>query len=415
MERKIVNTFLIAKALWNFSSGWYFSTYVLYLLDHHLNLFQANLLNVVFMSIIFVINPLTGHLADRLGQRKVFVWGQAVWAVGHIVYFVGNSFWAFALAEAVAAVGFSLMADTLESWLRNNTSEEVAHQAIAQNGIWASLASIPSVVLGSQVGQIFGLGQPWLLSSLCSGISTLFVLTLLVRLPERKTEDRDPVIEYVHNPHLPAKAIPDDEFRHFPVTTLWRSVNEARNTVRTLIADTLSNDVLRFTLIVTMVTTATFQAFNMFWSPILKDASGGSIWWLGNLWIGISIAIAIGCRLARRAKASRLNLAITVFAIGIPIAIGSAIGSFVPLLSCFVLHEVGRGSLNPFLFTYSNRVIESKNRTTVNSIIGSGRTLGSAIGLLISGILTLVMPPLAVWTVSGCVLIFLAYWILKRG
>lgn len=70
-SRKIQQIYVLSTSLQQFSVGWFFSTYVLFLLGNGLTLFHVNLLNVGFMTANFFLDPPTGFLADRIGQKRV--------------------------------------------------------------------------------------------------------------------------------------------------------------------------------------------------------------------------------------------------------------------------------------------------------------------------------------------------------
>lgn len=380
--RRISQVFIVIKALESMSIGWVFGTYVLFLLEHGLTLFHANLLNLSFMTACFLFDPFTGHLADRVGQKKVYVWGQVVLGLGTLIYGLGRTFQVFLLAELTAAIGAALMSEAMESWLRNNTNEVVSHKVISRTYAVSSLATIPSAIAGGIIGRAFGLHWPWLMAALCFGLSVS--------------------LTYVFFRHL-SEGQPKNEARE----TLPGILEIARRIWR--------SPPLRFTVVIALVSTAAFQPLNMFWAPVLRDASG-SAWWLGSMWVGIAIASAFGAFLANKwLKHNGLEIALTLLLIGSPLLAITLLSPAWPLLvTGFLAHEVGRGVLKPLLFTYSNRYIDDLTRSTTNSIRSACGTFGAAIGLLVSGLLTLALSPLAIWGLSAIALILGALYAYKR-
>jgi len=381
--RRVGQVFIIVKALGAMSIGWIFGTSVLFLLDHGLTLFHANLLNLSFMTAYFLLDPLTGHLADRVGQKKVYIWGLATFGLGMLIYGLGQTFPVFLLAELTAAVGAALMSEALESWLRNNADEVVTHSIICRAGALSSLATIPSAFFGGMVGSMAGRHWTWLLSALSFALVTGITYGLLRRLPESQPR------------HEAQESLPG---------------------ILEIVRQTWRSAPLRFTVIVALLSSAAFQPFNMFWAPILRDASG-SAWWLGSMWIGVAIALALGSYLANHwLELNGVGIAITLLSNGIPILAIAAFSPAWPFLGAgFVAHEIGRGALGPLLFTYSNRHIEDFARTATNSIRRAGGTFGAAIGLLVSGLLTFILSPLAIWGLSAIALILLAFYAYKKG
>lgn len=379
-QKSIERTFVLVKILQNIGSAWTFSTYVLFLLGANLSLFQVNMLNLVYMSTTTILDPFTGNLGDRIGQKKIYMFGLFFWGIGMLVYGSSGLFWIFALAEGIAALGHALMSEALESWLRNHTSEETTHKALASSEYLVKLATIPTAVLGGLVGAKWGLHIPWILAGISSMVALLITWYYLRRFPEKSK-----TIEI---------ALPSE-------LNLWLITKKAWN-----------EPVLRRSFIAVALITSTFQPFNMFWSVIFKEASG-STEWLGFLWMGIALASALGSFLAKKWKITSRGLALIIASIGIPMLLPLFAGKswILFILVPFLFHEIGRSTWGPVLFSYTNRIIDPKVRTSVNSLRSSAGTFGAAVGLLVSGILTKWLSPISVWSISAVILIFVALWV----
>lgn len=385
MHKRITRAYIAVMCLSNFSIGWVMSTYVLFLVSHDLSLFQANLLNTSFMLANFFIDPPTGYLADKYGQRRIHVLGMVCWALAHLTYGLGASFSLFICAELIAALGHSLISGALDSWIRNNTDEATTRSAMAKAGSFSRLAGIPSALLGSVAAYTYGLSTPYFLAAVTSVVAIAISVYILHKLPERPVDETNLQI-------LPS-------FKNV-VLNSWK------------------NPVLRLSMFVAFVTSFAFQPFNMFWSVIMKEASG-SIWWLGGLWVCVAIFISFGAYISGKDFVVRLNgnaLVLTIVAIGLPIFIASLSTELYVIASMFLLHEVGRGALVPILFNYANKHIPSVTRSTMNSIRSSVGTLGAAAGLIVSGILSEFISPLNIWGIFSVLLIFFAgyVWIVQR-
>jgi len=143
-----IRAYLIANLIFNLASGWFFGIYTIFLTRKiGLDLAQANLVNVVFMTLSTLFDPYTGSLADKFGQKKVYIWGQVWWAAGMLVYGFANGFWLAILAESMAAIGHALMSQALETWLRNRLGEDLAHEAISFEPS-VRMANVPSAIAG---------------------------------------------------------------------------------------------------------------------------------------------------------------------------------------------------------------------------------------------------------------------------
>jgi predicted MFS family arabinose efflux permease len=377
-QKSISRTFVLVKVLQDVGSAWTFSTYVLFLVGSGLTLFKVNMLNLIFMSTSTILDPFTGNWGDRIGQKKIYMAGLLFWGIGMLIYGSSSWFWFFAVAEATAAVGQAFMSEALESWLRNHTDEEVTHQALSTAAYWAKLATIPTAVLGGLVGAKYGLRIPWFLS----GITSLVVL-----------------------------GISWWQLRKFPEKAETSEPTEASLNLWTIAKNAWKEPVLKRSFIAVALITATFQPFNMFWSVIFKEASGSSEW-LGFLWMGIALTSALGSFLAKKWQISSKGLALIIAAIGLPMLLPLLAGNWVLfILVPFLFHEIWRSTWAPVLFSYTNRKIENGVRTSVNSLRSSAGTLGAAVGLLVSGILTKWLPPIVVWGISAAVLLEVALWV----
>ncbi len=385
-EKKVnkkAKVFVQIKVLQALSVGWFFATYALFLEDHGLNPLQINLVNWVFMTFNLVIDPSTGYIGDRIGQKKIYQIGTIFFALGMLVYGLVGNIRGFMVAESLAALGSACMSEALESWLRNQTDEETTHQALAKTGSLASLATIPVAILGGILSAKVSNHLPWLLGA---ATSVLVFLTSHQLLNGQKEDRQKPTLA-----PIPMKQV---------MLSVWETPN------------------LRLTALIGLVANATFMPFNMFWAPILRKVSGQS-WWLGSLWIGIASLSALGSQMSKgKLRQANWGISVVLLSIGLPMVIPASFGnSTLAIASCFLLHEIGRGSIRPLLFTYANRSIDDRSRMSTNTVLSSSNMLGRSLGLLISGGLTLYLSRLYIWRISAIVLIILALlvWMARKN
>jgi len=367
--------FVQIKILQALSIGWHFATYALFLEDHGLNPLQINLVNWVFMTSNLVIDPFTGYIGDRIGQKKIYQIGTIFWGLGMFVYGITQAMNGFIIAEALAALGAACMSEALESWLRNQTNEDITHQTLAKTGSLASLATIPVAIIGGILSAKVSNHLPWLLGAVTSLVVFLVSRQLL-------NGEKAVVKQKTTLTPLPMKQI---------FLSVWQTPS------------------LRLAALIGLVANASFMPFNMFWAPVLRKVSGQS-WWLGSLWIGVATLTALGSR-ASKGKLNQVGwgISLVLFSIGLPMLFPASFSeSTLIIASCFLLHEIGRGTIRPLLFTFANRSIEDQNRMSTNTVLSSSNMLGRSLGLLISGGLTLYLSRLSIWRISALVLIVLA-------
>jgi MFS family permease len=380
MERKLVRAFIILKVLEIASTGFAMPTYVPFLLHTGLTQFQANQVNIAYMFVSTLLDPLTGSLADKIGQKKTYLLGFLFLGTGSLIYGVGHGFWAFILAESTAAIGSALWSEALESWLRCLSNNQTSHVTLAKAGYYSRFTTIVCGLTGAWLATYFGLQIPWFL---CAGVS--FVGLAISIVITRNLPD-------VHNHGAKSKE------------TISKALNLITHTPQ-----------IRFALIVSCVCYISFQPFNMFWSPIFEDMTG-SVGWLGFMWVGISLFTALGSFIVQKVPRDKpYVIGLTVLSTGLPMLVpGILFGAkptMWPLLFCFLLHEIGRAGIYPLVFSHINDHIPNDVRATVNSLRSSTSTIGSVIGLSLSGFLTQYISRVQVWYLSAGLLIVLAIWI----
>jgi MFS family permease len=109
-------------------------------------------------------------------------------------------------------------------------------------------------------------------------------------------------------------------------------------------------------------------------------------------------------------KAIILSQAITL--IGISICLIST--NFPIFLSFFMIHEFGRGLSTPISRAYINKIVESKNRATILSFESMIIKVGSAIGLIFSGLIANNFGALSSWLSSAIILTIIIFIFWKR-
>lgn len=377
----LVKTYLWIKCLEDASFGWFGATYVLFLLGCGITPEQTTQINTIFMTVNFIIDLPTGALGDMLGQIPVYLTGLVIVSGGFMLYGFGTTFWFFVMCEAFSAVGTALMSEALEAMITSKIGARMVKKVHAREGVVTRLATIPTKIMGSIAGAVFGLWLPWMLAAatllFTFGVGVVTLRKFHVK-PARKSCTN---MEYMKD--------------------FWTMV---RTGVKLLIGQKQT----RFVLVIVCVLSAAVQAPNMFWTVVLKEQSN-SAGWLGFMWIGMAGAMAYGSHISRKISFSKKNLTLLLLSIGIPLWLSALIPPIAWLTSVlFILHEIGRGALPVILYAYLNEHIPSPLRTTTNSARGSIERLFQALGLLSAGMLTNHMSLISTWLVSGEVLIILA-------
>lgn len=371
--------FVLLKTLHTFSTGWFFSICVLWLIGNGLNLFQANSLNVIYMSVTFALDPYSGKIADIIGQKRVYILGIVFWGISSFVYGGGSTYLVFALSEILAAIGTAMMSEALESWLANTSEgEAVVSAGMAKSGWLTAVVMIPSAVAGSWIGSTYGLTWPWILS----GISFMIEVGVAYFLLRHRSEGDHQKLE------------------------------SRQIAIFTSVKDIWQEQKLRRILVFSFFFSLAIAPFNMFWPPILKELAGGQTWWFGILWIPIAIAMALGSAFSVKPKAQLWMVALVC---GVPLLLPYLAPTLGLALITVFVHEMGRGAIRPLVFRDFNRHVIAEKRSTTNSIRSSVGYLGNASGLLLSGLATFLISPTRIWVISALVLVWLGWYIRPRN
>lgn len=376
MKKRINRVYLLTAIMQSVAAGWFFCTYVLFLEASGLTSLHSHFLNAIYMSSNTLLEPFTGQIADRFGQKPVFLCGQFICGVGLLIYGLGGGFIAFALAEITSALGSALISNSLECILRNLTDRDNSHRTISRGHKLTRLAAIPSAVLGGVIGAHWGLEWPWLIGSLTSFLSFGIALPLLRTVPDYR-------------------ANPEGKINLSNIGALFSQCWQIHE--------------LRRVFLVVLASAAAFMPLNMLWPLILRDASGSTNW-LGILWIGIAVFSALGAELSERGflRPGLNGISLALIAIGLPLSLTPFPKNAVLLTAIFLLHEIGRGALRPLIFTFTNDFFPDEIRSSANGVISTLRWVGNALGLIVSGLLTTLIGPKIIWGLAGVTFLFTA-------
>lgn len=361
MDRRLINSYLLVKSLERAASGWFFSTYVLFLLANGLTAAQATQVNMAYMLGNFVFNLPTGALGDVLGNVPVYLSGAVILGTGFFAYGLGHSFAFFFACEGASAVGGALMSNALEALLTNEIGVDRAKNVKAQAGIYGAIASMPTALAGAFVGATVGLEYPWFLASVT--MLACFIVGAVV-LKEHHT------------------------VRHTRLASVVQVFPKFGASIKGGTVLIFSKKPLIYSAMILMALAVATQAINMFWAPIFKEEAGAT-WWMGALWVAIAAFSIVGAQLSKRLKANLVTIGCILLAIGIPL-IMTNIFPHVIWVTCslFLAHEIGRGMWLPVVDAYANTYIANDVRNTANSTLESFEVLARWAGLWAAGTLT---------------------------
>jgi len=358
--------------------------YVVYLQSRGgLDLFQVNMVNFVYFATMMALELPTGAFADLFGRKISFVIGNFLKGMSFLIYGLAGSFSFFILAEAICAIGSTFESGAFKSWMVSRvrhfgyTGNDFS-KVFSTANILGNIAGIISAYIGARISD-FNLNLPWFLASACYLI--LGVVCWVVMKEEY----------FVRKKYSP-----------------WSAIKETISMAKKGIDYARTNKDVMFLFAWGLVFFIAVQAPNMQWQPLFK-ASVPNNATLGMIMGGIKICLMVGSVLAPLllgvVHSQRRSLVLLNVLVGACIALSvmfKQLGIIIPL---FLLHEIGRGMLDPILDCYlHDNITREEVRATVSSFVTNSGHIGAMIGLLASGLLANNGSIPLAWMISGAFL-----------
>lgn len=376
MIQKTVRTYVVTQMLIRFASTCIAATYTIYLMERGgLDLFQISLVNLVFFTTMFFSEIPTGAFADSKGRKLSFVIACSLSTVAGIVYALSSSFWGFALAEALAALGCTFCSGAFQAWFKDNLEHhgytgDIAVIFARENQLCNVVGALASVA-GAHASTIH-ISLPWIMSALFMALAGIAGLIFIKEdyLDGKVTERQSMLLQLAESWYIVKLG--------GPVALLMG---------------------------LGIVFTLGLAAPNMQWQPHFSPHLGNKTY-LGYFWVCVSAAIIvgseIGARLRRGPRFERGSLIVAQASVGLFVALSAAYFPGMILISFYMLHEVGRGVLTPLRSAYINDSIpDNRKRATLLSCCAVTGHLGGMIGLFISGLLARELGIGPTWIASG--------------
>jgi len=391
MAEKTVKLYLFFTSLTKLGISFVLATYVVFLLSRGLNLFEVNLVNFVFVAVLFICEVPTGVIADIFGRKLSFVISCFLSSLGTIIYAFSNSLGSFILAEAILAVGIAFANGAFNAWLvdkldyHNYTGSLT--RIFSRSQQLSYLISIVGALVGSYLADLDSI-FPWFVSGvvmLVAGILAWFFIKEEYFVKQKFS---------------------------------WKEKLQSAKTMVSFSASYgLKNGAIKFVVILGLVQNFAIQAPNMQWQPFFSQFMLDKFS-LGLMFAGMSIFLAIGAAISthflKLIKSEKLALALSQSIIAIGIILASWFIWFPLIVTVFMFHEIGRGLFMPLKDVYLNKHIPSKQRATLISFESMSRHVGAMVGLLVSGLLAQASSINTTWLVFGAVLLLSNFLVFRH-
>jgi MFS family permease len=386
MERKrTINLYFLLVFLYRAGMNFITATYMLYLLAHGLDKFQANLVKVVFFSTMLLSEVPTGVFADVFGRRQSYLTACVLRIIDPLVYAMSGTFLGFACAEFLAALGRTCENGAFRAWMVDRLhhfgyhDESLSHIfGKAESLGWiAGMVAAPIGAYAATKNQAY----PWIFSSI------MMTFNFVVAYFFMKEEYRD---------HLKKTEFSEKWTEMVAMTrTGWQHVKK--------------NEIVLLLVFIALLQAFAVQAPNMQWTPFFNQVHAVGRTWLGFIASAVTVFLALGATLAMKyAKTmggERTALFLLQVVVGIGIVLTAILTSLPIALTAFFCHEIFRGMYEPLRSGFLHKNIKSAERATVDSYVGMAGHFGAILGLLFSGYVAVKMSMPVAWVTSGLVLV----------
>ncbi len=381
MIKKTIIQYIFLLSLFSMAMGTIAATYVDYLISHGLNLFETNVVNLFYFTTLLICEVPTGAFADVFGRKTSFVCACFILSVGKFMYAFSNSFWSFAGAEVILAVGMTFANGAFKAWLvdklKHHGHDEPLHKVFSKSQLWAKSCAVLSALAGSFLADK-NIRYPFMVGG------TIFFITGTIAL------------FWLREEYFTRKKF-----------SIALGLQSMKNTVTQSIEFGIKHSVVRFIILVGLIQVFAVQAPNMQWRPYFIDHLH-SKHELGFVWFGMMAFMTFGSFIAPKlfslVKDEKKCLIITQVATGLLIAIIVYL-PFPVSIMIFMIHEMPRGIYDPIKDKLLHDNIPSDARATISSFESISPHLGGVIGLLCSGFIAEKFGIPASWTISGLFLV----------
>lgn len=375
----VATNYLILSFLIMLSTSFSFATYIPFLVNRAMNLWQINVINSFFMATIILMELPTGSFADKFGRHRSLTISCFLMTLSFMVYFFSDNFWLFIAAEVLAGIGKTFSSGALEAWLVDSLNAQgLGHckeKLFRQESYWSSAG----VIIGSLVGAYTGnanLAWPWLIGASLSFLVGLYSLTL--KEPYHQNGQKRITVSLGEQ-----------------IKIAWGHGFNNRNLVSFMFLDA--------------ILALSVQALNMQWTIVFQKQYSLETKYLGWIFMGIALTQAGGGHLSKYSrrlfKDEKKSLALTQIMTALMIIVLTQISGLMTTLSFFFLHELSRGAFKPLKQSFFNDHLLSETRATVLSLDSMINKIGSLVGLLVSGFIAETYSINTAWLLSGLFLL----------
>jgi MFS family permease len=359
--KRVQRTYLLLTLLSTLSASFIWGINTLFLLDAGLTNAGAFAANAFFTAGMVIFEVPTGALADTWGRRASYLLGAATLLGSTLLYLAmwraEAPLWGWAVASVLLGLGFTFFSGATEAWLVDALAasgfRESLESVMARGQVVGGAAMLTGSVAGGVIAQVTNLGVPYVVRSVCLGLTLVAAFFLMKDLGFTPNRDKGPLEEV----RRVVRASLDSGWRNPPVRWL-------------MLAGLCAGGVDIFA----------FYALQPYLLELYGDKKAFGI-------AGLAAAIVAGTEMlaglvvpaVRRLFARRTTALVAVSLIGIAsLALIGVARSFPVAIALLVIWGLTFSAALPIRQAYLNGIIPSRERATVLSF---DNLMGSAGGV----------------------------------
>ena len=201
--RRVQRTYLLLTLLSTLSASFIWGINTLFLLDAGLNNAEAFAANAFFTAGMVIFEVPTGALADTWGRRTSYLLGAATLLFSTLLYLAmwraHAPLWGWAIASILLGLGFTFFSGATEAWLvdalASSGYKESLEAVLARGQIVGGAAMLTGSVAGGVIAQMTNLGVPYVVRSVCLGLTLVTAFFLMKDLGFTPDRTRRPLEE----------------------------------------------------------------------------------------------------------------------------------------------------------------------------------------------------------------------------
>lgn len=342
--------------------------------DLHFSYADVALVNVVFWATVILAEIPTGAIADGRGRGWSVMWGAVIMTSSSFIFAVSKTVGWFMLAESLAGISRAFYSGALTSWIadapdRDAPLSKVYGTATMIKGVTYVVGPFVAMLVVSSAGR----WSAFVIATIVNLIAVVFAYSFM-----RGNEIEHTISEFEALQHA------------------W--------------SDLKASAALRWVTVIQFAT-GLFVIFNLYWTPFLLarvtqlDLAYAWVFMYGSLTLAGWVIHRATPAKGLEGRALLAGLALTA----LPFLVVQIFQPLGIIVSLFLVHEFGRGALQPLTTLFIDRRVKPAYRATFQSLSSFAASAGSVVTLVSLAVILPGSTPESslietIWLIGGLVL-----------